>query len=83
MSELGKREDQDSLGVPMYLDDRDPELDDPAVDASPRHWKPACPLTSKLARCVEALRDTRVALRRLSRQVLPLTSDRSSRSWFR
>jgi hypothetical protein len=49
-------------GMPLYLDRRDPELEDPARRLEPHHWQPACGTTSKLMRCLEAVRDAKKAL---------------------
>jgi hypothetical protein len=49
-------------GVPVYIDPSDPEIDDPAAARAGHRWHPADPLTNKLIRCVEALRDISTAL---------------------
>jgi hypothetical protein len=49
-------------GVPIYLDDRDPEIDDPAGQIAGHRWLPANRTTFKLTRCLEAFRDLKTAL---------------------
>jgi hypothetical protein len=56
MSEQAEREEQGGKGIPVYLDQREPEIDDPAADACWHRSQPANPLTDKLVRCVESLR---------------------------
>lgn len=53
-------------GMPVYLDRRLPELEDPAQELATHHWQPACTTTSKLTRCLEAIRDVSAALAPLS-----------------
>jgi hypothetical protein len=49
-------------GLPVYLDEREPEIDDPARQLADHHWKPACKTTTKLTRCLEAIRDVATAI---------------------
>jgi hypothetical protein len=53
-------------GMPIYLDQRPPELEDPAQELAAHHWQPACTTTNKLTRCLEAIRDVATALKPLS-----------------
>lgn len=55
-------DDQEAYGVPVYLDQNDPEIDDPSVELKTCHWQPACKSTNKLVRCLEAFRDTKAAI---------------------
>jgi hypothetical protein len=58
-------------GIPVYIDPRPPQSEDPARPPSPYHWVPACHTTSKLARCLEAVRDVSTALAPLSASPQP------------
>ena len=49
-------------GAPVYLDSCEPELEDPARTLGAHQWLPACRTTSKLTRCLEAVRDLASAL---------------------
>jgi len=44
-------------GIPVYIDEREPEIDDPALLASNKTWKGSNEISFKLFRCLEALRD--------------------------
>lgn len=56
---------QSAEGMPVYLDQREPELEDPSEKLYDHHWQPACNTTNKLTRCLEAIRD-------VSASVVPL-----------
>lgn len=58
-------------GMPVYLDQRGSELEDPARDLEPHHWQPACGTTSKLMRCLEAVRDAKKALEPVANSAEP------------
>lgn len=49
-------------GMPIYLDERPPEISDPSVDSAEHHWIPACKATDNLVRCLEATRDVAAAI---------------------
>jgi hypothetical protein len=44
-------------GMPVYLDERPPEINDPSTDTAEHHWIPACKGTERLVRCLEGIRD--------------------------
>jgi hypothetical protein len=58
-------------GLPVYLDRRPPELEDPSQKLAAHHWRPACGTTSKLTRCLEAVRDVAAALMPLAASAHP------------
>jgi hypothetical protein len=51
--------------IPVYLDDRQPELDDPAQEPAVHRWVAGCATADKLMRFLEAIRDTSSALKPL------------------
>jgi hypothetical protein len=61
-SELLEKLAKTAEGTPIYLDQSEPELEDPAQKLGPHHWQPACGTTSKLTRCLEAVRDLKTVL---------------------
>src|SRR5689334_16321529 len=63
-------------GMPLYLDEREPEIEDPSKALENHHWQPACDNTFVLTRCLEALRDTRSALATFSTAADPLNDRR-------
>lgn len=44
-------------GIPIYIDDREPEIDDPLNSSKSDYWYPANTISIKLMPCVEAIRD--------------------------
>jgi hypothetical protein len=44
-------------GIPLYIDEREPEINDPALLPSNKTWKGSNKISFKLLRCLEALRD--------------------------
>jgi hypothetical protein len=60
--EMLKRVVVPGKGMPIYLDQRPPELEDPARQLAEHHWQPACTASSRLTRCLEAVRDVSTAL---------------------
>jgi len=44
-------------GIPLYIDEREPEIDDPALLSSNKTWKGTNEISFKLLRCLETLRD--------------------------
>jgi hypothetical protein len=42
-------------GMPVYLDERRPQVEDLARELADHHWQPACTTTNKLTRCLEAV----------------------------
>ena len=58
LAELAKT----AVGMPIYLDQSEPELEDPAQKLGPKQWRPLCATTSKLTRCLEAVRDLSTVL---------------------
>jgi hypothetical protein len=67
------------LGFPIYLDDREPEIDDPAEPDAGHRWLAANPTTSKLARCLEAFRDLKPGLRALASVADPAADKRAAK----
>src|SRR5215212_947455 len=55
----------DMCGMPAYLDDREPSVDDPSLPYDRSHWFGARPSAQKLARCLESLRDVKRMLQAL------------------
>jgi hypothetical protein len=53
-------------GMPFYVDERSPELEDPSRASADHLWQPACGTTSRLVRCLEAIRDISTAVAPLS-----------------
>jgi hypothetical protein len=49
-------------GMPFYLDQHPPRIEDPSRPREDHHWLPACDRTNKLTRCLEAVRDVATAL---------------------
>jgi hypothetical protein len=48
--------------LPVYLDERSPQVEAPSRNFDDHHWQPACTTTSKLTRCLDAVRDAATAL---------------------
>lgn len=44
-------------GIPTYMDDREPEIDDPLNSPRSNYWYPANAISIKLMPCIEAMRD--------------------------
>jgi hypothetical protein len=63
-------------GMPVYLDQREPELEDPSQELGTHQWRPACVATGKLTRCLEAVRDIATALGPLSQSLQPAADKR-------
>jgi hypothetical protein len=63
-------------GAPIYMDQSEPELEDPAEKLGPHQWQPACATTSKLTRCLEAVRDLKTVLTPLMSSAEPETEKR-------
>jgi hypothetical protein len=63
-------------GLPVYIDQRPPELEDPSRERADHQWQPACGAGSRLARCLEAIRDTSIALAPISSAPNPGTDKR-------
>jgi hypothetical protein len=63
-------------GAPIYVDQSEPELEDPAQKLGPHHWQPACATSSKLTRCLEAVRDLKTVLAPLIVSAKPETEKR-------
>jgi hypothetical protein len=62
--------------APIYLDQSEPELEDPAQKLGPHHWQPACATSSKLTRCLEAVRDLKSVLAPVMASAAPETEKR-------
>ena len=45
------------IGIPIYIDDREPEIDDPLNSSNSTHWYPANTISIKLMPCLESIRD--------------------------
>jgi hypothetical protein len=54
-------------GIPVYIDDREPEIDDPLSSSESHYWYPANSISIKLMACLEAMRDIHKFLEMLSR----------------
>jgi len=63
-------------GIPIYIDQNDPEIDDPANQMRESNWYPANTITSKLMTCVEAIRDIQRLLEILAEQNDPYSDKR-------
>lgn len=63
-------------GIPVYLDQSEPVLEDPSQKLAESHWQPACDTTVKLTRCLEAIRDLTSAIAPLSVAESPLFEKR-------
>jgi hypothetical protein len=57
--------------MPVYLDQREPELEDPSEKLDDHHWQPASNITTKLTRCLEAIRDVSTGVAPLSDSAHP------------
>lgn len=58
-------------GMPVYLDERPPEINDPSTDTAEHHWIPACKATDRLVRCLEGIRDVAAGVVALSASASP------------
>lgn len=63
-------------GIPIFVDEADPEIDDPANSHHDQHWYPANTIAIKLVRCLEALRDIQVMLNTLAAEEDPASRKR-------
>jgi hypothetical protein len=45
------------IGIPIYIDDREPEINDPLDSPKSTYWYPANTISIKLMPCVESIRD--------------------------
>jgi hypothetical protein len=52
--------------IPLFLDPSDPRIEDPSQPLDLTHWQPQDKRTSKLTRCLEALRDLTTAFRSIA-----------------
>lgn len=55
--ELNLSEDRQGPGIPIYIDDSQPQIDDPSIRSDKIFWFPANRISTKLATCLEAVRD--------------------------
>ena len=69
------KKDKPKLGIPIYLDFEDPEIDDPSKSVDSKHWYPANTIAIKISICLEAMRDVQRLLMILDEQEKP-SSDR-------
>jgi len=51
------KDSEDKVGIPIYIDDREPEIDDPLNSPKSNYWYPANTISIKLMPCIEAIRD--------------------------
>jgi len=58
-------------GLPVYLDTREPVLEDPSQQPAEHEWQPACEVTRRLVRCLEAIRNTSTGLVPITSQPRP------------
>lgn len=63
-------------GMPVYLDQREPELEDPSRELAAHQWQPACDAGNRLARCLEAIRDAATALAPIAAAAQPAADKR-------
>lgn len=59
--------EQQSRGIPVYGDWKEPSINDPAVEQDSTVWRGSNDISFKLLRCLEALRDLSVSMDILSR----------------
>jgi hypothetical protein len=72
-------EDDDSAaprGMPLFMDDTDPVVDDPSADTHRSFWFPANRAAVKLVACLESLRDIQRVLEVMNTQGEPLPDRR-------
>ena len=50
-------EEGQGKGIPLYIDEREPKINDPALLRSDKTWKGSNEISFKLLRCLEAVRD--------------------------
>src|SRR5258706_12645020 len=70
------RESQRKSGIPIYLDDNEPEIDDPAYPSNNNYWFPANDISIKLVACLESIRDIQRLLSILASQDHPESDKR-------
>jgi hypothetical protein len=63
-------------GIPIYIDDSEPKVDDPAHPSEKSYWFPANDITIKLATCLESIRDIQRLLAILAEQDDPSSDKR-------
>jgi len=63
-------------GIPIFLDDNEPAIDDPAVPTDVSYWFPANTISIKLATSIESLRDINRLLEVLAGQEDPWADKR-------
>jgi hypothetical protein len=68
--------EQERLGIPIYIDDTEPEIDDPAHPSVKSYWFPANNISLKLATCLESIRDIQRLLAILVEQNDPSSDKR-------
>jgi|SRR5271157_740895 len=68
--------DQEKSGIPIYIDDSEPEIDDPAHPSEKSYWFPANNISIKLATCLESIRDIQSLLEILVEQDNPSADKR-------
>jgi len=68
--------DQERLGIPVYIDYSEPEIDDPAHPSEKSYWFPANTISIKLATCLESMRDIQRLLAVLVEQDDPSSDKR-------
>ncbi len=68
--------DQKRPGIPIYIDDSEPEIDDPAHPSEKSYWFPANNISIKLATCLESIRDIQRLLAILVEQDDPSSDKR-------
>lgn len=69
-------EDKGKQGIPIYIDDREPEIDDPAKRSNKEFWFPANTISIKLTACLESIRDIQRLLAILAEQENPYSDKR-------
>jgi len=51
------KKSESKIGIPIHIDDREPEIDDPLESPKSTYWFPANTISIKLMPCVESIRD--------------------------
>ena len=51
------KKSETKIGIPIYIDNREPEIDDPLDHPKSTHWYPANRPSIKLMPCIESIRD--------------------------
>src|SRR5687768_1007100 len=66
-------------GLPIYLDDREPSIDDPSEPHQQTAWYGSNRAAQKLLRCVEPLRDVQRMLQAINTAADPINDRRGAK----